>query len=323
MYRASRLLVSAVAFAGWPAALAGARAPASAVPSVPVATVPAGDVWAARSARFGGSEWITRPSRDTTMEFPQPLEIAEVAVTGGQQVKRGQVLVRAKDEEARAALMAQKLRAANDTEVRNARANLELAQSRFDAAEEAKKREAVAQAEHDERRIGLEVAKINVDAAEQRMKEEQYRAVQLEEQAKRFRLEAPFDGVIDQVFAELGQTFGENKPVVRIVAIDPMWIDVPIATDQTLTSRLVQGSPAWALLEVPGDEVVIPSRVLYVAPSANAASSTRLVRVEVPNRAGWPAGTRARVRFDAPGPEWKVSAGAPPAPAAGRAEVGR
>ncbi len=327
MFRASRLIVSVVALAGCAAAPAAGgewvSAPPAAGAGSPASSAPPGDVWAARSARFGGSEWITRPSRDTTMEFPQPLEIAEVAVAGGQAVKQGQMLVRAKDEEVRAALMAQELRAANDTEIRNARANLELAQSRFDAAQEANKSGALAPAEYDERRVGLEVAKINVEAAVQRLKEEQYRAVQLKEQARRFRLEAPFDGVIDQVLAEIGQTFGVNKPVIRIVAIDPMWIDVPISIDQTLTSRLAQGSPAWALLDVPGEDVVIPARVLYVAPSGNAASSTRLVRVEVPNRAGWPAGTRARVRFDAPGPEWKVSAGGPPPAGAGRAEAAR
>ncbi len=276
----------------------GAEKPAATTAGTPAPT------WEARAARFGGTEWITRPSRDTTMEFPSPVEVAEVAVVGGQAVRRGQLLVRGKDYEARAALAAQRVRAANDTEVRNAKANLELAQSRFDAALEAKSKDALAAAEYDERRIAVETGKIAVDAAEQRLKEEQLRAVQLEEQAKRYRIEAPFDGVIDQVYGELGQSLGENKPVVRIVSIDPMWIDVPVETDRTLVFHLSEGSPAWTLLDVPGADVVIPARVLYVAPTASAASSTRLVRVEVPNRAGWPAGTRARVRFEAPSADW-------------------
>ena len=302
-----------------------AAVPLTADVPAPVAGAPGGSGtgWEARAARFGGTEWITRPSRDTTMEFPSPLEVAEVAVVGGQAVKRGQLLVRAKDEEARAALAAQRVRAANDTEIRNAKANLELAQSRFDAALEAKEKGALATAEYDERRIAVETGKIAVDAAEQRLKEEQLRAVQLDEQGKRYRIHAPFDGVIDQVYAELGQSLGENKPVVRIVAIDPMWIDVPVETDRTLLFHLSEGSPAWTLLDVPGADVVIPSRVLYVAPTGSAASSTRLVRVEVPNRAGWPAGTRARVRFEAPAPDWNLRAasavGAPAGPAGARA----
>ncbi len=289
---------------------------ASAAPDAP--PVQPGTGWSVRAAAFGGTEWITRPSRDTVMEFSQPLEVAEVAVSGGQSVKRGQLLVRAKDEEVRAAVAAQRVRAANDTEVRNAIANLELARSRFSAAEEANRSGALAKAEYDERKIAVQTGEIAVDAARQRQKEEQLRAVQLEEQADRYRIEAPFDGVVDQVFAELGQTLGETRPVVRIVAIDPMWIDVPVETDRTLTARLSEGSPAWTLLDVPGEPVVIPSRVLYVAPTGSAASSTRLVRVEVPNRAQWPAGTRARVRFEPPGPEWTVSG--EPGPRGGGAE---
>lgn len=283
------------------------------VPGVPPAAVAkapevakAVDGWAERGARFGGTEWVTRPSRDAAMGFTLAQEIQAILIKSGDRVKSGQVLARAREGELLASIEVQRARSKNDTEVQNAAATLELAQSRFEAATRAKQDEALNQAEFDERRVGLVTAKITLDAAKRRLEEEGLRLVQLEKQAERYRVEAPFDGIIDTVAADVGQTATENQPIIRLVNIDSLWVDVPIPTEQTIELGLTSGHPAWALLDLPGDPVVLTARVLYVSPVADSASQTRRVRIEAPNPQLLPAGTRARVRFTAPESTWLI-----------------
>lgn len=274
-------------------------------PAPPTPAAPAdASLWTTRSDRFGGYEWITRPSQDSILTFGGPVETRRILARGGDRVRQGQIVIQGRDDEQQAALEVQRVRATDRSDVLTAEASLELAQSRFDAAEEAKAKEAINPSEYDERRIGLKAAKIALQAAEQRFKEEGLRLKQIEEQIKRFRLEAPFDGIVQEVMAELGQTTDERGPVIRIINIDPLYIDVPVRIDQTITLNLQPGKPAWLLLDVPGEPVVLNGKVLYVAPGADSASGTRRVRVEAANPAQLPSGTRARVRFTQPADGW-------------------
>lgn len=290
-----------------PPSAGGAAAPVAA-PVTPNRALPArvqvgseaDRLWADRAEKFGGDEWVTRPSRDAALGFTSPLEVQELLVKPGMRVKLGQRLIRAKDGEVLAGLRVQEQKAANDTEVQNAKAGQELAQSRFDAVEKVMLKDAGTQAEYEERRIGLASAKIQVAAAEKKLEEEVLRLEQLREQAKRYYIDAPFDGVVDALVAEVGQTVTERDPVVRVVNVNPLWIDVPVKTETTIAQGLATGHEAWALLDLPGDPVILKGKVLYVSSVADSASGTRRVRVEVENPSELPAGTRARVRFTAP-----------------------
>ena len=282
-------------------ALSGSAMPAVAHAQTASATVV---TWETLGNRFGGVEWVTRPSQDAVMTFGGPIEIRKILARGGERVKQGQTLIQGRDDEQVAALEVQRVRSANDTEVRTAEANLELAKSRFDAAVEAKAKEALNPSEYDERRIGYKAAQINLESAQQKLKEEVLRTRQIEEQIKRYRLDAPFDGIVQEVLAEVGQTTDERAPVIRVIRVDPVYVDVPVRTDQTLALNLRPGSSAWVLLDVPGEPVVLAGKVLYVSPGADSASGTRRVRVEAANGSEWPTGTRARVRFAAPAGDW-------------------
>lgn len=259
-----------------------------------------------RSEAFSDLEWVTRPSRDVVIGFTITAEVGEVLVSGGQRVKAGQLMIRAKEEEALAGLAVQRVRAANTAPVDSARANLDLAEVRFKRIKEADDQKAASPQELDERRVAVEAAKAALANAQSQASEEQKRLVQLEEQAKRYRLEAPFDGIVEQVTVDVGQTVESPQPVIRVVNIDTLWIDLPVPTARTLTDGggaegkgIRAGAPAWVLMDLPG-AMVIKGKVLYVSPVADAAAETRRVRVEVPNPNLWPPGTKARVRFTEP-----------------------
>lgn len=245
------------------------------------------------------------------MGFTIPMEVYELPVVGGQVVKKGQLLVRGRDTEALAALEVQRVRAKNRAPIDAAVASLDLAEIRLRDGEQAFKDTAMTQAEVDERRAQVANSKAQLDNAKAQVAEEQARLVQLERQLERYRLEAPFDGVVELVAAEVGQTFEQAQPMVRVVSVDPVWIDVPASTEETLTLGLKAGDKAWVLLDVPHDPSrprgeVIEGKVLDVSRVVDASGSRR-VRVEAPNARQWPAGIRARVRFTAPATETRVA----------------
>lgn len=238
------------------------------------------------------------------MGFAIPTEVGEVLVTDGQRVSKGQLLVKGRDAEVIAALDTQRVRAANEAEVDSAKAGLELAQIRYDAMMDADSRHAASPSDVADRRIGLAAAKANKVNAEARLNEERAREVQLQRQLERLRMEAPFDGTIDAVAVDVGQAVDVNRPVLRLVAVDPMWVDVPTPTEQTMSLGLKEGVKAWVLLDLPGEPKVLEAKVLTVSPVADAAAGTRRVRVEMKNPEGYPPGIRARVRFVEPDKNW-------------------
>ncbi|MBL8763907.1 MAG: efflux RND transporter periplasmic adaptor subunit [Phycisphaerae bacterium] len=255
--------------------------------------------------KFGGVLWATRPSQDSVLSFTQPSEVREILVKPDEAVKKGQVLVRARDADILAAIATQRVRSSNEAEVKGAATALELAQFRYDqyrkaAAENAKS----SPSEEAELRLSVDNARHQLDAARARLKEEQLRLETLERQLERYRLEAPFDGRVESVMVEQGQGLNEAEKVVRVVNTDLLWVEAPVPTDETLRLGLKTDSSAWVMLVI-GDSVkVVRGRVLHVSPVADMASGTRRVRVEIANPSRWPAGTPAAVRFEEPVADW-------------------
>lgn len=255
------------------------------------------------------------------MSFTISVEVRDIPVKPGQRVKMGEVLVKARDGDAVAALESQKIRVANMGPIDSAKASVDSAQTRYDRIREADLEKATNRQEVDDRRVQLDAAKAQLVNAEAEHKEEAARLKQLEEQVARYRLEAPFDGVVESMLVESGSSIEPPNPVLRIVNVDVLWIDLPTPTDLTLSKGLKGGDPAWVMFDVPGGWVA-QGEVLYVSPVADAAAATRRVRVAVANPKQYPPGTRARVRFEKP-EGFAAPASAAVAPAAPVAANGR
>ena len=140
--------------------------------------------------------------------------------------------------------------------------------------------------------------------------------------APSFSLRAPFDGVVDIVHVDKGQSVGEGEPVVRVVSVDPLWIDVPAPTALVLSQGLVPGNRAWVLLQEDVAERVYEARVIQVAPTADSESGTRRVRVEMGNTIGVVPGVNCWVRFTEPPARWRDAIVDPSKPLEAAAPVG-
>jgi RND family efflux transporter MFP subunit len=258
------------------------------------------------AASFEGDKAVTRPSRDSVMGFSFPTQIEEVAVRGGQAVKAGDLLVRAKDASVVAEVELYKLQSENKPAIDHAQAGIDQAQIEFDSQVNAKKSNAATQIEYDRAKNTLDTKKIELDQAQYTL--DLYKAqwkVKVEELDK-YRLKAPFDGRVDQVMVDVGQAMKESESAIRVVKLDPLWIEVPAPVDLTLSAALKEGDAAWVLMDLPGEPKVYPGRVIELVSVADSASATRRVRVELRNPQEWPAGLATYVRFTPPaaGSEW-------------------
>jgi len=251
---------------------------------------------------FGGIQSFSKPSRDAVMGFSIPTRVTEHSVIGGQRVKAGDLLIRGQDAEQLAIVKQTRMRAETDAAIRRAEKQSELAEIEYGRAKDAFDQDAMALNEVERYRVTWEVSEIDLEIAKMNAELENIRLEQAEALLARYQIVAPFDGQIDQVFVDIGRSVGDTEPVIRVVQVDPVWIDVPTPTKQTI--GLETGADAWVLVDGPEEPVVVKGTIIEVSPVADFASGSRRVRVEVPNPSAWPPGMRAWVRFSEPTPEW-------------------
>ncbi len=246
----------------------------------------------------------TIPSKDAQMGFQVSTQVLEVLVKGGDKVKADQVLVRGDDEEELALLKIQEIRAKTTLPVDRARRALDLAKIELERAEQSFEGGGAMDLEVERAKANAAVAAIDLDTAIWNMDQEVLQLDRMKKRAERFLLRAPFEGQVDVVAVDRGDVIRETEPVLRLVQIDPLWVDVNTPVTMSVSKGLKNGDKAWVLLDVPGAPKVIEGKIIEVSPVANFAARKQRVRVEFDNPSGWPPGLAAWIRFTQPSEEW-------------------
>jgi hypothetical protein len=261
---------------------------------------------------FSGYKCFARPNKDAQMGFAVPGRVTEVLVRSGQRIHKGEILIRGDDAEDVIGLDLQKVRAVSKSTVDRAKAQAELARLDYEKTEAAAKGRAATPQELDRARLSFEAANADYETAKVDQAQQELAVSRLQARLDRSRILAPFDGIVDFVKVDPGQQTNENDKILRVVNVSPLWIDVPASTPETVSLRVGIGSTAWVLMEVGGKARLMEAKVIELAPTADASSRTRQVRLELanPDRPdGTPgeivAGEPAWVRFTAPADEWR------------------
>ena len=260
----------------------------------------------AEMAAFG-ERAVVKPSRDSLMGFSLSTSVFEVVVTAGRQVREGDLLVRGDDSEDIAEAKFQRARADTQLPVDRARAQADLAEIEYQRQVDSFDRGASSPLEVDRARLARDTAKIDLDLALLNQVLSDLQASRAEARVEKLSLRAPFDGIVDIVHVDKGQSIREGEPVVRVVAVDPLWIDVHAPNSIILSQEIVPDCRAWVLLQEDVEERVYEARVIQVAPTADAGSGTRRVRVEMENAIGLVPGVNCWVRFTEPPARWQDS----------------
>ncbi len=245
--------------------------------------------------RADGYPAISNPSKTITLAFTQSGTIASVPVVESQTVAPGDVIAQLDDRVQRLTVEVQRLTADDDSAVRAAERQAELARYDLDNVKELSAQDSAAPRELE--RAEAEFALREIDIGASRREHAQARLLLDRETAtlNDMTLRSPIDGIVARIVVQQGQTLEGLQPVAHIVSIDPLWMDVAVPV--RLGLLVEPGSVAvihWR--DVAGD---VPSegRVLWVSAVADAASSSIIVRLEIDNPQRRPAGLHALVKF--------------------------
>lgn len=267
------------------------------------AAVPAPrDQW---GTSFGGEFVFTKPRQDAAMGFTLSTQVMEVACRAGDRVVAGQLLVRGDEREEQSRLVQQNHRADSLLQIERAQGAADLAEIEHKRIEESFAGGGANQLELDRARLAMVTARVDVQIAQWSQQQEKYLADLTQARVDRFRLVAPFDGIVDVVNVDMGDAVRETDPVVRVVDLSEIWMDVPTSPQTVAIHNLRAGSNAWALIDVGDRPVVVQGVITYISPTADFASGKHTVRVSVANAAGLPSGLAAWVRYTEPSPEWR------------------
>jgi RND family efflux transporter MFP subunit len=206
--------------------------------------------------------------------------VSEIHYDSGARVKQGDLLLKLDSELEEAAFsqaQAQTRRA--EAEVKDARRRLKIAQTlakrEFGPKNEAEAREA---------EVDIDLAALEAAKAE-----EKRRAAILE----RHELRAPFDGVISERMAEVGQWVEPGTAAFELVAMDDFRIDLPVPQDYF--AQLREGTDVALKFDALPDET-IPAEIGALIPVSDPDARTFTLRV-LPLRKNLPItpGMSARV----------------------------
>jgi len=232
------------------------------------------------------TEAITRPSADVILKFTRPGLIGKVMVKDGDAVKAGQGVVQLDNEAELMQVEQLKVQAEDLTRIKASEA--QLAQKRLDLKkyEQGNEGEIVVATE-----MEIEHAKLDVVIAELSLKLAQFQQAQDKrkyEEAKvrldRMTLVSPIDGTVEDLAVEKGESVAELEQVVRVVNIDPLWINVAVPMAQART--LIKGDAV--MVAFPGSRPgqlakPVAAKIIHMPSEADAGSNTLKIRVEVPN----------------------------------------
>ncbi|MDX1965125.1 MAG: efflux RND transporter periplasmic adaptor subunit [Pirellulales bacterium] len=226
--------------------------------------------------------------------------LAELTVTEGQSVKKGDTLARldlaeqhAAREEAVAAAAAAAELAENDIKLRYARAGLAVAQAEYQRAKESleKFEKSVSQTELDQLRLVVEKSALEIEQAEQDLKlaklteirKRQELAIATERLEKR-RILAPFDGIVAEVRKQRGEWVQPGETVLRLIRSDRLRVEgfLPAAATLNLASAEVQ----FACPALKNNAQSFPGKITFVSPEVNAVNGQVRIWAELPNAAG-------------------------------------
>lgn len=244
---------------------------------------------------------VLTPENDVRLAFSGGGVVGKVLVKPGDGVKAGQVLVEQDDPVGLAQIEMYRLRSGSGLAVEAAEMSLKLAQVEEGLVKEALVKGSAGQFEADRASLKAGLARLELEKARQDRVEAALALKQAEAAHATRVLTAPFDGVVDEVAVQPGESAEAGRPIVRVVSVQRLKVEMNPVTSSTLGLR--PGAPAWVRMDGPdGRSIDREAVVSHVALVADARSDTRLVRLSLAGDEGSPTGVKVMVFFQRPQP---------------------
>ncbi|WP_261815888.1 efflux RND transporter periplasmic adaptor subunit [Vibrio gallicus] len=209
----------------------------------------------------------TAPNRDVELSAELDGRIERVRVKKGETVERGQVIANVDKGDLAIQLT-------------RAKSLLKVRQKEFDAASSLKKRglqNEVAFANSEAQLANAKAGVANVNLA-----------------LKNSVIRAPFAGVIDQLYVEVGDYVARGDQVAHLIDLDKLVIEVDLS--ERHIQRVKKGQPAN--IQLLGGEVIVGT-LRYVSRNSSIATNTFPIEIEIANpEQQLPSGVSAEVELE-------------------------
>jgi RND family efflux transporter MFP subunit len=249
----------------------------------PAATAPSAD----NSIRT-----FTKPSADVTLSFVQPGRSLEILFKEGAVVKAGQVVVRLDDSLERAQMAQIQAQSDDTTQIRASEASWQQKKVDLERLEKAAGRKAATELEVEHARLEAKIAELSLQLAQFEHKQAGLKLEEAKIRVDVMQIKSPIDGRVEELFRKAGESVNALDKVIRLVQIDPLWIEASLPT--VTAASLKSGSTVTVEFPAP-QPMTSKGRITFIAAVGDSASQTIKARIEVPNPSGRPAGEQVRV----------------------------
>lgn len=236
---------------------------------------------------------VTKPSRQVQLGGARTGRIARILVAPGATVEEGQLLFELENDVERLEYERLRLGASGRGAIALATARLDKAKTEAARVAELSDRDIASGARQDEAVANLRIAEAELTRARE---QQALMALERDQALARFELlrgRSPFDGRVEQVLHDVGESVDHLEPVLSLVMLQPLHVEFPCPVEQR--GRWQEGTVA----EVSGDagEMTARAVVVFCGRQTDVASQTVTVRLLLPNEDGrWLAGRRVTVR---------------------------
>jgi RND family efflux transporter MFP subunit len=242
-------------------------------------------------------EAVTAPSKDVTLSFVQPGRIAKVLVTEGQQVREGDVLAQQDDTAEQIALKQLKAQADDTIRERHGQAQLDQKKVEEQQIQVAFQKKVATDLELQQAKLATLVADLSLEMVKLQSTVDKLKYEESKAHLERMQLRSSVDGKVEKILAREGESADGTTKVIRIVRIDPLWIDVAVPLAVMKSWGIAPGGKASVCF--PQDAQTVTGEIVFVAAVADAGSETLTVRIKAPNPSQLPAGMHVKVSFPA------------------------
>ena len=223
---------------------------------------------------------ITNPCSDVTLSFVQPGSISKVNFREGDPVQAGSILVQQDDSVEQIRLAQLKAESEDETTITHAQITKEQRRVDLKRLEEAGTN-VTTPTEIEYAKLNLQIAELQLHIARFQHEQAIKKYEEAQKQITRMSLKSPIDGIIEEIFKENGESVNAIEDVIRVVRIDPLWIDVKV--DYALRENIKLRDKA--IVEFPGpNKMTTEGSVIFKGLVGDSASETFIVRVQVPNK---------------------------------------
>lgn len=238
---------------------------------------------------------VSRPSDHRSLAFSLRGMIAHTIVKAGDEITRGQVLVKLEDSVQSLTVELAKLQAEDMSDIDNAKRTMAFREEDLKYTRESSQQGGANEKELRNAVFQADLAKIDYESVMRGMQQRRVSLAREKARLDEMQIVSPIDGVVVEVLKQAGETADEQSPVVSIVAVDPLWLDVSVPTARAM--ELSVGDTAQIHWEEVDALPEMEGTIIFRSPVAHGGAREMLVRLVVANPDSIPSGLHAKVTF--------------------------